>query len=302
MNIVLVGHTGFVGKSILNANCFKNDNFILIGRAELTKDQFCNDFYSADVLIYTAGIAHDISGKIKEQDYYDVNVELLKKVYDHYLKSNIKSFIYFSSIKAVTDKSESIITEDTKPQPKTIYGITKLIAEKYIQERTVYGKTYYILRPTMIHGPGNKGNLNVLYKYLNSGSPWILGSFKNERSFASISNVLFVLNILARTQKVPEGVYNVCDDNAVSMNRIVDLFEIACNKKIVKLYFGKRIFNAAARVGDLLRLRINSLFLEKITETFLVSNIKIRKFIETDLPLTSEEGLIMTFKNMSNNK
>lgn len=300
MNIVLVGHTGFVGKSILNAEYFRNDNFILIGRSELSQPIFCDEFYSADVLIYTVGIAHDIAGKFKEQDYYDINVNLLKKVYDEYLKSNIKTFIYFSSIKAVADKSDQVITEETIPGPKTIYGITKLIAEQYIKEHSVSGKSHYILRPTMIHGPGNKGNLNTLYKYLNSGLPWVFGAFNNKRSFASISNVLFILNFLANTKTVSQGIYNVCDDDPVSMSRIVELFQIASNKKVYKLYIGKNIFIYTARIGDKLKLRFGSLFLEKITESFLVSNLKIRNMILSNLPLTSEEGLILTLKSFKN--
>ena len=53
----------------------------------------------------------------------------------------------------------------------------------------VDGKKVYILRPCMIHGPGNKGNLNLLYGVVSKGMPWPLGAFENRRSFTSIGNL-----------------------------------------------------------------------------------------------------------------
>ena len=84
---------------------------------------------------------------------------------------------------------QGILTEDTIPNPKTHYGISKLQAENYILDQKLpEGKRVYILRPCMIHGPGNKGNLNLLYTLVKKGFPWPLGAFENQRSFLSIDN------------------------------------------------------------------------------------------------------------------
>ena len=55
------------------------------------------------------------------------------------------------------------------------------------------GKKVYIMRPCMIHGPGNKGNLNLLYGVVSKGIPWLLGAFENRRSFTSIGNLQEVI-------------------------------------------------------------------------------------------------------------
>lgn len=65
------------------------------------------------------------------------------------------------------------------------------------------GKQVYILRPCMIHGPGNKGNLNLLYNVVRKGIPWPLGSFENRRSFTSIDNLCYVVEgLLVKTWRV----------------------------------------------------------------------------------------------------
>ena len=50
----------------------------------------------------------------------------------------------------------------------------------------------------MIHGPNNKGNLNLLYNLVSKRIPWILGSFQNKRSYCSIDNLLFIINELIK--------------------------------------------------------------------------------------------------------
>lgn len=79
------------------------------------------------------------------------------------MKSKAKKFIFFSTAKAAADKVDGVLTEDVVPTPVGPYGESKIAAEKYIQEHLVVDKQVYILRPCMIHGPGNKGNLNLLY-------------------------------------------------------------------------------------------------------------------------------------------
>ena len=79
-----------------------------------------------------------------------------------------------SSVKAVADVVDGILTEDVIPNPKTVYGKAKLAAEVYILSKEIpENKRVYILRPCMIHGPNNKGNLNLLYSLVSKGIPWI---------------------------------------------------------------------------------------------------------------------------------
>ena len=75
----------------------------------------------------------------------------------------------------------------------------------------------------MIHGPGNKGNLNLLYKLVFKVIPWPLGTFENKRSFCSIDNLMFIIKELIEREDIPSGVYNVSNDEPISTNQVVSL-------------------------------------------------------------------------------
>jgi len=86
------------------------------------------------------------------------------------------------------------------------------LAEQYILSQPIpEGKRVYILRPCMIHGPGNKGNLNLLYSLVTKGFPWPLGLFENSRSYLSIENLCFIIKELIDREDIPSGVYNVAN-------------------------------------------------------------------------------------------
>ena len=91
-------------------------------------------------------------------------------------------------------------------------------------------KQVYILRPCMIHGPGNKGNLNLLYNVVRKGIPWPLGAFENRRSFTSIDNLCYVVEGLL-TKEVASGIYHMGDDEALSTNELITLMCRALERK-----------------------------------------------------------------------
>src|SRR4051812_35663538 len=188
----LTGATGFIGKNLavyLNNSSIKTK---CLTREELKGD--ISSQFDSDVIIHLAGKAHDLKKQSKITEYYQVNSELTKKLYDAFLQSNAKKFIFISSVKAVADKVNGTLTEDLVPQPQTDYGKSKLEAENYITSKDLpIGKSYYILRLCMTHGPGNKGNLNLLFKIINKGFPYPLAVFSNKRSFLSVGNLCFII-------------------------------------------------------------------------------------------------------------
>src|SRR5690606_4771811 len=160
--ILLTGSSGFVGQNLLEyLEGFEIDS---ITRNQLNTPSI-EQLNSCNTLIHLAGKAHDLKQTSNPEEYYQVNFELTKKHYAAFLKSDAKKFIFISSVKAAADTVEGILSEEIKPSPQTDYGKSKLMAEEYIRSQVLpEGKSYYILRPCMIHGPGNKGNLNLLYK------------------------------------------------------------------------------------------------------------------------------------------
>ncbi len=292
--IGITGSNGFVGQSIINYFGEKK-NFYKINR------QFIVD-RNLDVILHLAGKAHDLKNVLDASEYYTVNTDLTKKLFDAFLSSDAKVFITLSSVKAAADTLESELTEDHLPNPITHYGKSKLLAEQYILSKSIPDdKRVYILRPCMIHGPGNKGNLNLLYKIVNKGFPWPLGAFENKRSFCSIDNLCFIINELINNESIPSGVYNVADDEPMATNDLIKLMAKSQDKKYQIWNIPQSIIKLTSQLGDLLKLPLNSERLNKLTETYIVSNNKIITAINKSLPLSAKEGLMKTFNSFNTN-
>jgi nucleoside-diphosphate-sugar epimerase len=168
MIVYLTGGSGFIGRYLFRK---LDANFRFYSR--LLKPEI-----SDEIVIHLAGKAHDLKNISSSDEYYKVNTDLTKEVFDAFLISEAKVFITLSSVKAVADEVDGELTEDVTPNPITHYGKSKLLAEQYILSHPIPdGKRFYILRPCMIHGPGNKGNLNLLYNLISKGLPVVLQSF-----------------------------------------------------------------------------------------------------------------------------
>lgn len=251
-------------------------------------------------MIHLTGKAHDLKNVSNPDEYYEVNTELTKKIFDAFLVSEARTFITLSSVKAAADSVNHILTEDVIPNPKTHYGKSKLLAEEYILSNLPENKRVYILRPCMIHGPGNKGNLNLLYKFVQKNIPYPLAAFENKRSFLSIDNLCFIVKELIEREDIPSGVYNVSDDDALSTNEVVKTLSRSLGKTGRLWKIPEKIIFFLAGLGDILKLPLNTERLQKLTENYVVSNNKIKKAINKPLPLTAEEGLLITANSFKN--
>lgn len=293
MSIFITGSSGFVGSSFLNH--FKNEITYVSSRGKES------NIDGAEVVIHLAGKAHDLKNTASSQEYYEVNTELTKKIFDAFLASEAKVFITLSSVKAVADQVEAELIEQHLPNPVTHYGKSKLLAEQYIFSKEIpEGKRVYVLRPCMIHGPGNKGNLNLLFKIVSKNIPWPLGAFENNRSFCSVDNLMFIFSELIQREDIPSGIYNVADDEPLSTNELIQLIAQSQNRKPKIWNFSKKFIEGVASIGDKLRLPLNTERLQKLTSSYVVSNAKIKAVIGKPLPLSSREGLLKTFKSFHN--
>lgn len=296
MKITITGASGFVGSNLIEFLNKSNQIDKISLRFESTKQTeiFC------DAIIHLAGKAHDLKKVSKPREYYEANFELTKQLFDVFLQSDAKVFVFISSVKAVSDEVKDVLTEIKIPNPQTHYGKSKLLAENYILSKELpEWKRVFILRPCLIHGPGNKGNLNLLYKIVSKGIPWPLGAFENQRSFCSIDNVCFVINEILDNENIPSGIYHLADDNSVSTNQLITLIAASQNKKASIWNISKKAITMLAKIGDVLHLPLNSERLQKLTESYVVSNQKIVEAIGQPLPISADEGLLKTLKSFN---
>jgi nucleoside-diphosphate-sugar epimerase len=292
MKIVITGISGFIGQ---NLSIFLKENRNLVQGLSLRNENWCFD-KKADAIIHLAGKAHDTANRSSVAEYFAVNTDLTKKLFNQFLDSEVRDFICFSSVKATADSIDRALDENHISNPKTPYGKSKFEAEKYLLSQKLSGnKRLFIIRPCMIHGPGNKGNLNLLYNLVNRGLPWPLGAFDNKRSFLSIENLCFVIKELLDNTAISSGIYNIADDDALSTNQLIILMNEAIGKKPWSLKISRKGISMIAKIGDLLYLPLNSEKLQKLTESYLVSNEKIKKALKIDkLPISASEGILKT--------
>ena len=198
MKILITGVHGFVGSNLVEA--LKKEHTIYgLDIINPSKDGVAKTFSwenlsnenedenenipDIDAIIHLAGKAHDTKNQSAADVYFKVNTGLTQKIFDWFLaQPSCKKFIQFSTVKSAADRVEGeYLTEECIPTPVGPYGESKIAAENYIIEKfapealkrpfhnftdedaVVDGKQVYIMRPCMIHGPGNKGNLNLLY-------------------------------------------------------------------------------------------------------------------------------------------
>ena len=326
MNILITGIHGFVGSNLVLALRDRHHIYGLdiVAPEKMGVIQTFNwkdiepvsfpmqNLPKFDAIIHLAGKAHDTKNQSAAQVYFDINTGLTQKIFDFFLESSAKKFIFFSSVKAAADSVVgNMLTEDVIPTPVGPYGESKIAAENYILSklRVENGKLkvapyddkeVYILRPCMIHGPGNKGNLNLLYNVVRKGIPWPLGDFENRRSFTSIDNLCYVIEGLL-TKDVASGIYHMGDDEALSTNDLIALMCEVLGRKPHIWKMNKRMMEGCARVGTLLHLPLNTERLHKLTENYVVSNAKIKAALGIDkMPVRAEEGIVKTIKSFLN--
>lgn len=296
MKITITGASGFVGT---NLSAYLNEKNFTTNSLSLRGNWLPQFNPSVDAIIHLAGKAHDLENTSEEAEYFKINRDLSIDLFQEFLKSEAKDFFYFSSVKAVADTADGIIDENSIPNPLTPYGKSKWEAEQYLlSQKLAEGKRLFIIRPCMIHGPGNKGNLNLLYKVVEKGIPWPLVKFENKRSFLSIDNLSYLIHQMLIDKEVESGIYNFADDESLSTNQLINNINVALNRKSKFLAIPKSFIETVAKVGDVLHLPLNSERIKKLTESYVVSNAKIKNALGINkLPLSANLGIIKTIKS-----
>ena len=283
MKFLITGAYGFVGTNLCKYLAEKGHECLALDIPAAKRDGVpYASFYTwdeldklpvVDAVVHLAGKAHDLKKVASEQSYFDINVGLTEKIF---AAAKTTRFIYFSSSKADANGNA--------------YGRSKLAAEQFLNGRAI------VLRPAMIHGPGNKGNLNLLWGIARRGLPWPLAAFENKRSFTSIANICAAVEALC--ERGENGIYPIADDEMLSTNRLIELIAETCGKRAKLWRVPKGVMRMVARIGDVLHLPLNTERIVKLTEDSFVNNSHLKSQLGWKLmPIRAEEGLRRTLRS-----
>ena len=292
MKILITGAYGFVGTNLCRYLVGKGHECVALDIPKAKRDEVpYKAFYSwdeldgidwsgMDAVVHLAGKAHDLKNVSDPQSYFDINVGLTERIFNA-SHGKVPRFIYFSSSKAA--------------DADTPYGKSKLAAEQFLNGRAI------VLRPAMIHGPGNKGNLNLLWGIARRGFPWPLAAFENRRSFTSIGNICATVEALC--ERGENGIYPIADDEMLSTNRLIELMAETCGRKPRLWHMPKGFMRLAAKVGDVLHLPLNTERLGKLTEDSFVDNTALKQHLGwSEMPIRAEDGMHETLKSFQNHE
>lgn len=294
MKNLVLGANGFIGKNLISKLDFcKGISIRVVGWENL--------IVNSDTIINLVGKAHNHKGTATEEDYCHANTVLAKQVYNTFISSDAKLLIHISSLAALEEfESPNPLRESDLSNPISFYGKTKREAEEWlIKQELPTDKKLIILRPPMVHGPGDKGNLGLLYKFISKGIPYPLSSFDNKRSFISIDNFChFVQQIIENQEKLESGIYHIADDEPISTKEIIAIMKKVTNKNVPNVALPKAFVKTIAKIGDKIPIPLNSKRLKKMTSDLLVSNEKIKTALGIEkLPLTAKEGVEKTIRS-----
>ena len=198
--ILITGANSFVGTNI--------EGWLMKEPAKFTVDTVDTmneawkqvDYRLYDAVFHVAGIAHVDPKPEMAPLYYKVNRDLAIEVAKWAKEHGVKQFIYMSSrivYRASKSMKANITTPDTLPDPNDFYGDSKLQAEKGLNELACDTFKVAIIRPPMIYGPGNKGNLPRL-AWLAQKTP-VFPAWHNKRSMLHVYNLAeFIKQVIVR--------------------------------------------------------------------------------------------------------
>lgn len=285
MKITIIGGSGFIGTDLISGF---DSGYEIKNIDKKVSDQFsgistlanvCNAIEleplltdSDYVILLAAEHRDDVS---PSKRYYDVNVEGAKNVIRAMDKQGIKKLIFTSSV-AIFGLNKDNPDENHEADPFNDYGKSKWMAEEVLKEwyhNDPVGKTLIIIRPTVVFGRGNKGNVYNLLKQIISGRFMMIGRGENKKSMAYVKNVSAFIRHCISSGISGFNIFNYADKPDLTMNELIKNVESALDKKIIPV----RIPYAIGYFGGL----CFDLFSWILRKKLPVSSVRIKKFCAT---------------------
>ncbi len=314
MNITLIGGSGFVGTRLLDLlkDCpeYELRNIDLLQShffSQITEigdvrnhEQMDTMLAGSDVVVLLAAQHRDDVSPISL--YYDTNVGGMKVTLQAMEKNGIKRLVFFSSV-AVYGLNKNNPNEEHPADPFNHYGKSKWEAEQVLQEWYKIHPDWNIdiIRPTVIFGERNRGNVYNLLKQISSGKFLMVGKGTNVKSMAYVGNIVAFVKFML--EHVTEGynVFNYIDKPDTNMNDLVSLVSEVLGKHIPSTHYpywlgmmGGYCFDALALITRK-KLAISSVRVKKFCATTQFDSTKAMSsgFVP---PYTLKEGLSRTLE------
>lgn len=312
--ISIIGGSGFIGSeliatlkddfTIFNIDKRKSQNALpdTIICDITNKDSLAHSIPegSSWVILLAAEHKDDISRSL----YYNVNVEGTKNVLNVMRKKGINKIVFTSSV-AVYGLNKPNPDESFGTDPFNDYGKSKFIAEEELRRwysENTKERSLVIIRPTVVFGPGNRGNVYNLLRQISSGRFLMIGNGENKKSLAYVENITAFIKFILEKELTGYHLFNYSDKPDLSTKELVKLTERTLNKKLPSIrmpYFmgyGIGLFFDLISIISRKKFPISSVRVKKFCATTQFNSDKTKNtgFIP---PYSIENGLAKTLAN-----
>jgi len=293
--VLLSGASGFIGHRLCAALQAHGVQVCGLGRHDTQgpwDDFVCADvakgvpdgtLSGVDTVFHLAGKAHALNeSEQDEADYFRINTSGTLKLLEAAAKAGVRRFIFFSSIKAMGEFSHDDSDELTVCDPQTAYGKSKLEAERLVLEGGFVPEPV-VLRPSMVYGPRNKGNLLHMIDAIAHGRFPPLPEFGNKRSMVHVDDLVAAAILAAESKESIGKTYIVSDGEAYSTRQLYTWICAALGRPIPRWYVPIRVLKLIAKIGDAIggirgrRFMFDSDALEKLSGSACYSSDKIQR-------------------------
>jgi nucleoside-diphosphate-sugar epimerase len=291
--ILVTGASGFIGQTLCSVLLESGAEVRKLGRSrsehnvgsyywDLSDDLDPTALEGADTIFHLAGKAHALSETHQDKDeYFQINVEGTRKLLQAAQHMGVHTFVYFSSVKVIRDMEE-VANELTTASPETSYGKSKLAAEKLVLEGD-YVPHPVVIRPSMVYGNTEKGNLPKMIRAIRAGKFPPLPEMHNRRSMVHVNDVVQAAILAAEHEESAGKTYIVTDGKSYSTRQMYEWICEALHKPTPAWRLPLFMLKLMAKVGDFIgsfrgyRFIFDSDALEKLTGSACYSSAKIER-------------------------
>jgi nucleoside-diphosphate-sugar epimerase len=274
MRVLVTGGSGFVGERLVRKLAeqgfavratYRRDDPASVGSVEwrplrsLDNERCLAEIVSeCDAVVHLAALAHQPGHPASRAlEFRRVNTEGTRLLAQAAARGGVQKFIFVSSIAAVCTRSDAPVDDATPCAPTDAYGCSKLEAERaLVAELQGSATDWCILRPPLIYGPGNPGNMRRLLRLMDTGLPLPFASIRNRRSFMFVDNLVDAMLCVLRHTGVVRCAYVVSDGSDFSTPDLVRTLAAAAGRRVRLLAMPVSMLTVLGRAADAVHVPI----------------------------------------------